>query len=472
MDNIVTNFLLLIVPELGVVTISIIVLLSGLFIKRGSPVPIYIAIILTIFLSYYYFVYCSVNLATAFFGMYIVDSTSYNMKCILLSLLSFYLLSYLGYHQSISKKYNYEYLFIVFISIFSSFIIISADNFIPLYLGVELTSICSYILAAFNKDDIKSSEAGLKYFTFGSFASCLMLFGLSFIYGVTGSLDLQEIVKYINNDSMMLSCAFILLFCGVLFKLSAFPFHFWAPDVYDGSPLLSVTLFSSILKFPSLFFAITIFSITKHLYSINSILEIVVIISLLLGSIGAIMQTSIKRLMAYSTIFNIAFALIGVILKSNSLSSAIAYIIVYSVSTIGFFTILYILLGEEAENASIYDLQGLAQLNKFGTAGIAFIMFSMIGIPPFAGFFVKYVILVDALNKQYYLLFSIALLSTLISAYYYLKIIAMLYFNKAKEVSRVVISRYSIFVATISFLFISFFSILPTKYLMNYKIFI
>jgi NADH-quinone oxidoreductase subunit N len=132
------------------------------------------------------------------------------MKCILLSLLSFYLLSYLGYHQSISKKYNYEYLFIVFISIFSSFIIISADNFIPLYLGVELTSICSYILAAFNKDDIKSSEAGLKYFTFGAFASCLMLFGLSFIYGVTGSLDLQEIVKYINNDSIMLSCAFIL----------------------------------------------------------------------------------------------------------------------------------------------------------------------------------------------------------------------------------------------------------------------
>jgi NADH-quinone oxidoreductase subunit N len=462
-------------PELGILSIAILVLLVGLFSKSSSSLSLKIGIFLIIILSCYYYYYFDKINGDLFSNAYLINHTTYKIKSILIGLLSLYLFSYLGYFHSISKKYNYEYLFILLIAILGGFIIISSSNFIPLYLGIELTSLCSYVLAAFNRDDVRSSEAGLKYFTLGSFSSCLMLFGISFMYGISGSLDFKIVNNALQGSpNIMIICGSVLFLSGILFKLSSVPFHFWTPDVYDGSPILSVTLFSSILKIPALFLAIIMANkVMKPIdYIYVNILQVVTIASLIIGSIGAVMQKSIKRLMAYSTILNIGFALIGVIIGNDAIDKSIIYIIIYSISIIGFFTILYMLIGKEAENATIYDLQGLARLKKFGTAGIAFIMFSMIGLPPFAGFFAKYIILYQALTKKFYLLFVVAIFSALISAYYYLKIVAMLYFNKTKMNDRVMTSKYSLFVSIISFIFISFFSLLPIKDLLNYKIFI
>ena len=470
------NHIILLLPEFFLLGLAILVLLGGLL---GERCKNFVQSFSMASICIFFFVYISnfQHLRGAIFSdSYLITHYTYVLKSLMLGLAAIYFLSFYGYTKTIAKNYNFEYLFLGLISVLGSLIVISSNNFILLYLSIEIISLSSYVMAAYNRDHLQSCEAGIKYFAIGGSFSCIILFGLSFIYGATASLDYQALHSALSetNDILVSVGLFMLLF-GLLFKLSVVPFHFWAPDVYDGSPLMSVTFFASINKIPIMCAVIIIIgNLNNSLHmTILPMIKIFACLSLIVGSIGAIIQKSIKRLMAYSTILNIGYPLACLSLGVMLPNEAIIYLAIYSISVIGFFTILYMLLGEEAEYATIYSLQGLAKTKRFGAASLVFIMFSLIGLPPLSGFFVKYIVLLGLFKQEAYLIFVIAIISALIAATYYLKIIKMLYFNKTSKISpRIIISDISLFVASLCFVITFMFAFSPISKLLELRIFV
>lgn len=378
------------------------------------------------------------------------------------------IINYIGYYKSVFKEYDSEYIVLILFVAIGSSIAISARDFLILFLGFELQSLACYVLASFNKDNVLSSEAGLKYFVLGALSSCFMLFGISFIYGFTGTISYESIahILSVNNDNIAIIVGVMFLFSGLMFKMSVVPFHAWTPDVYEGSPIISVNLFSSVQKISILSVFIALCSIC--IKSMNGLFHDVIvalsILSILVGCIGAIMQKSVKRMMAYSTILNMGYCLIPLTLWNDaSFEVALKYLMIYVASTIAFFAILTSCLGEKAEYAMLDDLIGLGRNKKAAAVSITLLMFSMIGVPPMAGFFGKYYILYHALNAQEYVLVFFLLLGSLISAYYYLNIIKYMYFcdNFAEE-STSKLNIYLLVVISVSLGFTLFYSILPT----------
>ena len=376
-------------------------------------------------------------------------------------------MNYIGYNQSIFREYKPEYVVLILFTAIGSSIAISARDFLILFLGLELQSLTYYVLATFNRDNILSSEAGLKYFVLGALSSCFMLFGISFIYGFTGSISYNTInnIIMISNGNIAITLGMILLFSGLMFKLSIVPFHSWTPDVYEGSPIISLNLFSSAGKISAMSVVIILSSscikfMGNLFYEVITILSI---LSIMVGSIGAIMQSSVKRMMGYSAILNMGYAITPFVLWDDiGFEVALKFVIIYSISCLAFFSILTSCLGEKAENAKIEDLIGLGRTKKAASIVITLLMFSMIGIPPMAGFFGKYYILYQMISSKEYLLAFFVLLGSLISAYYYLNIIKVMYFcDNLVEESSSKLNLYLLTVIVISASFILFYSILP-----------
>ena len=331
-----------------------------------------------------------------------------------------------------NKLGKFEYPIIILLSILGMFFMVSSNDIILFYLGLELQSLSLYILASMDRDNLKSSESGIKYFVLSALSSGLLLYGCSLLYGFTGSTNFDLIADQLNKDNTGAVFAMVFILVGLAFKVSAVPFHMWTPDVYEGAPTAITSYFAVVPKVAG--FAVLIkfmlIPFSNILAEWQTIIIFMSIASMILGSVAAIGQKNIKRLLAYSSIGHIGYALAGVATGVVSgYESAIIYIAIYVIMNIGAFSCLYLLKknGEYKENIS--DLSGISKKHPILAISFLLILFSLAGIPPLGGFFAKFYVFTAVLEQQMYALAIIGLLTTVISAFYYLKIIKTIYFD-------------------------------------------
>jgi len=315
-------------------------------------------------------------------------------------------------------------------------IMISSNDLIVFYMGLELQSLALYVLASFNRDQLKSSEAGLKYFVLSALSSGLLLYGCSLIYGFSGSTNFDIISNKLNSEEYVLTFGIVFVLVGLAFKISAVPFHMWAPDVYEGSPTTVTLFFTMVPKIA----ALTVFIRFLYVPFVNlfdkwqMIIIFLSIASMLFGAIAAIGQTNIKRLIAYSSIGHIGYTLAGLATGSNEgIQSSIIYISIYIIMNLALFSCLLMLRRKDQYYEDIDDLSGLSKNHPLISLCLLVILFSLAGIPPLAGFFAKFYIFKAVLEQSMYFLAIVGLLSTVVAAFYYLRIIKIIYFDKEKE---------------------------------------
>ena len=299
-----------------------------------------------------------------------------------------------------------------------------------------MQSLALYVLATFNRDQLKSSEAGLKYFVLSALSSGLLLYGCSLIYGFSGSTNFNIISNQLNSNEYVLTFGIVFILVGLAFKISAVPFHMWAPDVYQGSPTTVTLFFTMVPKIA----ALTVFIRFLYVPFLNlidqwqMIIVFLSIASMLFGAIAAIGQTNIKRLIAYSSIGHIGYTLAGLATGSNEgIQSSIVYISIYIIMNLALFSCLLMLKRNNEYYEEIEDLSGLSKNHPLLSLSLLIILFSLAGIPPLAGFFAKFYIFKAVLEQSMYFLAIVGLLSTVIAAFYYLRVIKIIYFDKEKE---------------------------------------
>ena len=356
--------------------------------------------------------------------------------------------------------YRYEYILFVLFAILGSFVLISSNNFLTAFIGLELQSLSLYLMAAFNTKDLNSNEAGIKYFSLGALSSGFLLFGISMVYFDNGSFVFQNFNNFTHISEIGLSLILISLF----FKVSAAPFHIWTPDVYEGSPTISTLFFASLPKFASLIFLFRIYHELNlaEIRSLNYIFQIVCAISLLIGVYGAITQKIIKRLLAFSSINHIGFMLLGIMsYQLMSEGTIFFYLIIYLITTFGIFAIILNLRSADGELTKIVDLNGLRFTSRSKAISLLVFLFSLAGIPPFAGFFAKFFILSASINEGLYILSLIAVVSSVIAAFYYLSVIKNMFFNESKIELLLDNNRTSTFIYIIAALFVTLFFFYP-----------
>jgi NADH-quinone oxidoreductase subunit N len=329
---------------------------------------------------------------------------------------------------------KFEYPVLILLSTLGMMLLISADNLIALYLGLELMSLALYVLAAFARDDGRSSEAGLKYFVLGALSSGMMLYGSSLLYGFSGTVSFSGIAQAVT-DSPPIGVVFGLVFvlAGLAFKMSAAPFHMWTPDVYEGAPTPVTAFFASAAKMAAVAitarFVITAFPAITTQW--RQIIVFLAIASTLLGSFAAIGQNNIKRLMAYSSIGHMGFALIGLAAGNEAgVKGVIIYLTIYLVMTLGSFAAILAMRINGRNVEEISDLAGLSRTNPVMAFFFAMLMFSLAGIPPLAGFFAKYYVLLAAVDAGLYPLAVIGVLASAVAAFYYLRVVKVMYFDE------------------------------------------
>jgi len=365
----------------------------------------------------------------------IIDYLSSFMKIVTL-LAAFLVLIISSNYLKVFKLFKIEYPILILSSVLGMMIMISSNDLIVFYMGLELQSLALYVLATFNRDQLKSSEAGLKYFVLSALSSGLLLYGCSLIYGFTGSTNFNVIAEQLNSNEYALTFGIVFILVGLAFKISAVPFHMWAPDVYEGSPT-SVTLFFTMV--PKIA-ALTIFIRFLYVPFLNlidqwqMILIFLSIASMLFGAVAAIGQTNLKRLIAYSSIGHIGYALAGLVTGTNDgIQSSIMYITIYILMNLGLFSCLLMMKRNNEYYEDIDDLSGLSKNHPLLSISLLVILFSLAGIPPLAGFFAKFYIFKSVIEQSMFFLAIVGLLSTVIAAFYYLRIIKIIYFDKEKE---------------------------------------
>jgi NADH-quinone oxidoreductase subunit N len=330
-----------------------------------------------------------------------------------------------------------EYPILILSATLGMMIMISSYDLIVFYMGLELQSLSLYVLVSFNRDSLRSTEAGLKYFVLSALSSGLLLYGCSLIYGFSNSTNFDLIAQNIDqfNTGSIFGIVFILV--GLAFKVSAVPFHMWAPDVYEGSPT-SVTAFFAIVPKVA---ALTVFIRFLYVPFINLVDQwqmIIIFISLasmILGAVAAIGQTNLKRLMAYSAIGHMGYALAGLATGSNEgIQSTVIYLSIYLLMNLGIFSCIFMMKRKDIFYEDIQDLSGLSKNHPIISICLLLLLFSLAGIPPLAGFFAKFYIFMAVIKVEMYTLAIIGLITTVISAFYYLRIIKIIYFDDPKEI--------------------------------------
>ena len=331
-----------------------------------------------------------------------------------------------------NKLDKFEYPIIILLSILGMFFMVSSNDLILFYLGLELQSLSLYILASIDRDNLRSTESGIKYFVLSALSSGLLLYGCSLLYGFTGSTNFELIASKINKENTGAVFAMVFILVGLAFKVSAVPFHMWTPDVYEGAPTSITSYFAVVPKVAGLALLIKFMFIpfSKILLEWQTIIIFISIASMILGAVAAMVQKNFKRLLAYSSIGHIGYALAGVATGAVSgYQSTIVYISIYVIMNIGAFSCLYLLKKDGQYKENISDLSGISKKNPLLAISLLIILFSLAGVPPLGGFFAKFYIFVSVLEKEMYALAIIGLLTTVMSAFYYLKIIKTIYFD-------------------------------------------
>ena len=423
-----------ILPELFLSVAIMSLLMLGVFIKKSFKLVSLLTILSLVFAIILVLNQPS-EVVKIFNESYIIDKLSIFMKILTLLFCLFVLLSSSDYikNNNIDKI---EYPIIILASTLGMILMISSYDLIVFYLGLELQSLCLYILASFRREDVRSSEAGLKYFVLSALASGLLLYGCSLIYGFTGSTNFETIATNLNevNKGAVFGVVFIIV--GLAFKISAVPFHMWSPDVYEGSPTSVTSFFALIPKIAAISVFIR-FMYVPFINAINQWQAIIVflsIASMIVGAVAAIGQQNIKRLMAYSSIGHMGYALAGLATGTNEgIQSLIIYLTIYLVMNLGAFGCIFMMKRENIFYENINDLSGLSKNHPILAFSFLIILFSLAGIPPLAGFFAKFYIFMAVIEVKMYALAIIGLVTTVVSAFYYIRIIKVIYFDKPKK---------------------------------------
>jgi NADH-quinone oxidoreductase subunit N len=331
------------------------------------------------------------------------------------------------------KQEKFEFSILILLSTTGMLMLISAADLIALYLGLELMSLALYVVAASNRDSVRSTEAGLKYFVLGALSSGMLLYGASLIYGFTGTVSFAGIAKAAGQGGLGLTFGLVFLFAGFCFKVSAVPFHMWTPDVYEGAPTPVTAFFAAAPKVSAIamFVRAPIMAFPDIAPQWQQIIVFVAIASMVLGSFAAIGQRNIKRLMAYSSIGHMGFALVGLAAGTpEGVQGVVVYMAIYLAMTLGTFACILSMRTKDGLVENISDLAGLARTNPAMAFFLAVLMFSLAGIPPLAGFFAKYFVFLAAIKAGLYALAVIGVLASVIGAYYYLAIVKVMYFDE------------------------------------------
>jgi NADH-quinone oxidoreductase subunit N len=315
-------------------------------------------------------------------------------------------------------------------------VLISAADLIMLYLGLELMSLALYVVAASNRDNVKSTEAGLKYFVLGALASGMLLYGASLVYGFTGTVSFAGIAAAAKTGSIGVVFGLVFLLAGLCFKVSVVPFHMWTPDVYEGAPTPVTAFFASAPKIAAMavFTRVVLTAFSGVVAEWQQIVVFVAIASMALGSFGAIGQRNIKRLMAYSSIGHMGFALVG--LAAGTVEGAqgvVLYLVIYTVMTFGAFTVILAMSRNGQALEQISDFAGLSRTNPLLAFFFAMLLFSLAGIPPLAGFFAKFYVFSAAIKAGLFALSVIGVITSVVGAFYYLNVIKVMYFDEQAE---------------------------------------
>jgi NADH-quinone oxidoreductase subunit N len=327
----------------------------------------------------------------------------------------------------------FEYPVLILLSVTGMLMLISAADLIALYLGLELMSLSLYVLAAIDRDNLRASEAGLKYFVLGALSSGMLLYGASLIYGFTGTVSFAGIAAAAGEGGIGLVFGLVFLFAGLCFKVSAVPFHMWTPDVYEGAPTPVTAFFAAAPKVAAIavFVRAAVVAFPTVTLQWQQILVFVAIASMVLGAFAAIGQRNIKRLMAYSSIGHMGYALVGLAAGTQEgVQGVVVYMAIYVAMTLGTFACILAMRRGNVMVEEIADLKGLARTNPAMAFFLAMLLFSMAGVPPLAGFFAKFYVFLAAIKAGLYALAVIGVLASVIGCYYYLMIVKVMYFDE------------------------------------------
>jgi NADH-quinone oxidoreductase subunit N len=422
------------IPEIFLSISIFSLLMIGVFIKNSFE-TVYRLSIFVIFLILLIILSGDNESAKIFSESFVVDKFSLYSKTLILISTFFVLLISKRYIVDI-KNNKFEYPIIVLLSLLGMFVMVSSNDLILFYLGLELQSLALYILASIDRDNIKSSEAGIKYFVLGALSSGLLLYGCSLMYGFTGSTNFEEIASNSGDFNVATIFGMVFILVGLAFKVSAVPFHMWTPDVYQGSPTSVTSFFSVVPKVAgiAIFIKFMYLPFREVLNEWQYILVFMSIASMILGAVAAMGQTNIKRLMAYSSIGHIGYAIAGIATGTESgFKSTLVYISIYVVMNIGAFACILLMKREGKYLEEIDELSGLSKNHPLISFALLIILFSLAGIPPLAGFFAKFYIFMAVIESGMYTLAIVGLVATVVSAFYYIRIIKIMYFDEPKK---------------------------------------
>ena len=436
--------LIFVLPELFLLSAISIILLFDLFAsERLKSLTYYLTQLALIITGWLAFDLIGES-ATIFSGTFVLDTMGSTFKVFIMGF-AIIALVYTRHYLKAHELLRNEYFILALMSILGMMVMVSGHSLLTLYMGLEIMSLSLYALIASARDRAVAIEAALKYFVLGAIASGLLLYGMSMIYGITGSLDIAQISNFArastlaSQQTLILNFGLVFLVIGVAFKLGAVPFHMWVPDVYQGSPT-SVTMFlSTVPKIAAIALLIRLLidglGDLQHYWS--DLLMIIAVLSIALGSLVALMQSNIKRMLAYSTISHIGFVLLGFVTGVvEGYGAAVFYVLVYILMSLAAFGSIIVLNKNGFEADQISDYQGLSKHSPWFALIILVVMLSMAGVPPFIGFYSKLFILQQVIAEGYVILAIIAVVFAVISAYYYLQIIKTMYFDDAdKEIT-------------------------------------
>ncbi len=434
-----------IIPELILSLSALLLLMYGVFSKCDSKSKCISKILILIsFAVLYLLIACSNKISSAnaiFLDSFTPDSFANLMKIIVTILFIFSLVIF-NNDKFFSGSKIFEFPILSTLSCIGAFLLISANDLIIMYLGLELMSLSSYVMVAINRDSTSATEAGVKYFVLGAVASCLILFGSSMIYGFLGSTNLTDIAieftlaTKISDLPLASVIGLVIVLSGFFFKISAVPMHMWAPDVYEGSSKSVLAIISTIPKIASIAFLIRLVTLLGDdiFPAFSLIIAFSAVLSMLLGAFAGLKQNDIRRLLAYSSIANIGFVLAVLSVGGAGASiAAVIYITIYTISSIGVIAIFTSLQKEGEDLTKISDLSGLSKTAPISAIILSSLMFSLAGIPPLAGFWAKFYVFVSAVEAENYFIILFAIFASVVACFYYLRIVKIIYFDEISE---------------------------------------
>jgi len=429
--------ILLALPEIWLAVAAMALIMFGVFRREESTDLVNSMSVLVLAITAGFIVLGSEGRELAFQGAFVVDGFARLMK-ILVLIGSAAAVALSVHFMKVERIERFEYPVLILLATLGMLMMISANDMIGLYLGLELQSLALYVVAAIDRDSTRSSEAGLKYFVLGALSSGMLLYGMSLVYGFTGSTNFAVIAQRLAESGASLGLIFGLVFllAGLAFKVSAVPFHMWTPDVYEGAPTPVTAFFAAAPKIAGMavFVRVVIQQFPAITADWQQIVVFVSIASMALAAFAAIGQSNIKRLLAYSSIGHVGYALVGLAAGTpEGVRGLIIYLIIYLAMTLGTFGCVLTMRRRDGAVEEIADLAGLARTNRPMAFVLAMMMFSLAGIPPLAGFFAKYFVFLAAIQAGLVTLAVIGVVVSVVGAYYYLRIVKLMFFDEPVE---------------------------------------